>query len=89
MDHYNNNNNNNNNDNNNRTFRKVACPLHCFQVELESGMSVFVEGEKPEDLEKTLGGRTGIEPEPQWWEASALTSALFPLPALHSLIQMN
>ena len=46
MDYNNNNsNNNNNNNNNNRTFHKVARPLHCFQVELESGMSVFVEGE--------------------------------------------
>ena len=57
MDH-----NNNNNNNNNRTFHKVARPLHCFQVEFKSGMSVFVEGEKPEDLEKTLAARTGIEP---------------------------
>ena len=57
----------------------MARPLHCFQVELESGMSVFVDGEKPEDSEKTLGARTGIEHGPLWWEASALTSALFPL----------
>ena len=57
----------------------MARPLHCFQVELESGMSVFVDGEKPEDSEKTLGARTGIEDRPLWWEASALTSALFPL----------
>ena len=57
----------------------MARPLHCFQVELESGMSVFVDGEKPEDSEKTLGARTGIEHRPLWWEASALTSALFPL----------
>ena len=42
-------------------------------------MSVFVDGEKPEDSEKTLGARTGIEDGPLWWEASALTSALFPL----------
>ena len=57
----------------------MARPLHCFQVELESGMSVFVDGEKPEDSEKTLGARTGIEHGPLWWEASALTSAVFPL----------
>ena len=57
----------------------MARPLHCFQVELESRMSVFVDGEKPEDSEKTLGARTGIEHGPLWWEASALTSALFPL----------
>ena len=57
----------------------MARPLHCLQVELESGMSVFVDGEKPEDSEKTLGARTGIEHGPLWWEASALTSALFPL----------
>ena len=57
----------------------MARPFHCFQVELESGMSVFVDGEKPEDSEKTLGARTGIEHGPLWWEASALTSALFPL----------
>ena len=79
----------NNNNNNNRTFHKVACPLHCFRVEFKSGMSVFVEGEKPEGLKKTLGARTGIEPRPHWWEASALTFTLFPLPALPSLIQMN
>ena len=42
----------------------MARPLHCFQVELESGMSVFVDGEKPEDSEKTLGARTGIEHGP-------------------------
>ena len=57
----------------------MARPLHCFQVELESGMSVFVDGEKPEDSEKTLGARIGMEHRPLWWEASALTSALFPL----------
>ena len=56
----------NNNNSNNRTFHKVACPLHCFRVEFKSGMSVFVEGEKPEDLKKTLGARTGIEPRPHW-----------------------
>ena len=77
------------NNNNNRTLHKVACPLHCFRVEFKSGMSVFVEGEKPEDLKKTLGARTVIELRPHWWEASALTSTLFPLPALPSLIQMN
>ena len=57
----------------------MARPLHCFQVELESRMSVFVDGEKPEDSEKTLGARIGMEHRPLWWEASALTSALFPL----------
>ena len=76
----------NNNNNNNRTFYKVARPLRCFQVEFRSGMPVFVVGEKPEDLEETIGARTGIEPKPHWWEASALTSALFPLSALPSLI---
>ena len=76
----------NNNNNNNRTFHKVARPLSCFQVEFRSGMPVFVVGEKPEDLEETIGARTGIEPKPHWWEASALNSALFPLSALPSLI---
>lgn len=30
----------------------VALSVQCFQVELEFGMLVFVEGEKLEDLEK-------------------------------------
>ena len=38
----------------------MALPIHCFQVELEFRMWVFVEGGKPEDPEKTLGTRTGI-----------------------------
>ena len=65
-----------------------------FRVELEFGEFVFVEGGKPENPEKTLGAGTrtnnklnphvtpgpGIEPGPQRWEASALTTApsLFP-----------
>jgi len=52
-------------------------------------MLVFMEGEKPENLEKNHQGKdennklnphtcmtlgSGIEPGPQWWEASALTT---------------
>ena len=31
---------------------RVALPVYCFQVELQFGMLVFVEGGKPEDPEK-------------------------------------
>lgn len=59
-------------------------------------MRVLAEGRKPEEPEKkTVGARTrtnnklnlhvkprpGIEPGPQRREASALTTATFPLPA--------
>ena len=30
----------------------MALPVYCFQVELQFGMLVFVEGGKPEDPEK-------------------------------------
>ena len=55
---------------------------------------IFVEGGKPENLEKNPRSRArinhklnphvtpgpGIEPGPQWWEASSLTTAPFLLP---------
>jgi len=56
-------------------------------------MLVFMEGGKPENPEKILGARrepttnsthiwhrTGIEPRPRRWEASALTTAPSLLP---------
>jgi len=58
-------------------------------IELEFRNAAFVlEGGKPENPEKTLGGRTrtnnklnplmtpgrGFEPRPHWWEANALTT---------------
>ncbi len=67
--------------------------VRASNVELEFGVFVFVvfvEGGKPENPEKTLGGkqgrepttnsthvwhRAGIEPGPHWWEASALATA--------------
>ena len=55
---------------------------------------VFVEGGKPENPVKTLGARTrnnnkhvtrisdqaGNEPRPNWWKASAFTTAPIPAP---------
>jgi len=59
-------------------------------------MLVFVEGEKPQNLEKTCGAKTrtnnkrsphvtperGIEPGAHWWGASALTTVPSLLPSL-------
>ena len=65
-------------------------------------MLVFVEGRKSENPEKkTLCARTrtnnklnphmtpspGIEPEPHWWEASALTTAPTLLPIVDNNTQ--
>ena len=87
---------NNNNGNLQWHFHGVA--LHpLFRIELEFGVLVFVEGGKLENPEKTLGAGTrtnnklnphvtsgpGIEPGPQWWEASALTTAPSLLPSRH------
>ena len=64
--------------------------LRCFQIELEFGNVGFCGGRKTGvPGEKSLGAGTrtnnklnphmtpspGIEPEPHWWEASALTTA--------------
>ena len=60
-----------------------------FRIKLELGVLVFVEGGKPENpRRKPYGAGTtnnklnphvmlcpGIEPAPQWWKASALTTA--------------
>ena len=68
--------------------------VHCFQVELEFGVLVFVREENRRTRRKTLGARTrtnnklnphvtpgpGIEPGLQRWEASALTTAPSLLP---------
>ena len=67
-----------------------------FQIILEFAVLVFVEGGKSENLEKThrAGTRTnnelnpnvtlglGMEPRPQWWEASVLRTAPFMQSAL-------
>lgn len=34
------------------TLHQVALPVHCFQNKLEFGIFIFVEGGKPEDLDK-------------------------------------
>ena len=67
-----------------------------FQIKLEFAVLVFVEGGKSENLEKNprAGTRTnnklnpnvtpglGMEPGPQWWEASVLRTAPFMQSAL-------
>ena len=75
-----------------------SCPLLLGQIGI--GMLIFLEGGKPEELEKNPWGMDdsqqqiqpicdtrshvtsgpGIEPRPQWWEASALTTAPVLLP---------
>ena len=69
--------------------------VHCFQVEFEfRNVVYFVEGGQLEYPEKPLGAGTrtnnklnphmtstpGIEAGPNWWEASALTTAPSLLP---------
>ena len=54
--------------------------VHCFQIELEFAVLVFVEGGKPENPEKNPRSKDenqqqtqpgpGIEPGPHWWEAN-------------------
>lgn len=39
------------------TFREVAILAHCFQITLKFRVLAFVEGGKPEDLEKNSMGK--------------------------------
>ena len=76
-------------------FPQSGSFIHCFQVELEFGNVGFCErrktgvpGEKPSEIGTRTNNklyphmtpRTGIEPGPHWWEASALTTAPSLLP---------
>ena len=73
----------------------VALIVHCIRIELEFGKCWFLwrgenrsTGEKPLRAEKRTNSklnphmtpRPGIEPEPHWWEASALITAPSLLP---------
>ena len=72
--------------------------VRAFQIELEFESVVFwreeetrVPGEKPlgakertnNKLNPHMASTPGVEPGPQWWEASALTTATPLLPKLY------